>query len=210
MQSSSAAVVLINLTGVFSAVGLILEIEARARARLVDANHKLSSAASTDALTGLGNRRLLEQRADTMIAAARADGSPISVLVIDIDHFKRINDRWGHGVGDGVLCAVAGRCVEQLRDADVFVRWGGEEFVAVLPRCAPDAAHAVGDRILGAIRASSVLPQSGAPVTASMGIAEVRRGEQTFTDAIRRADAAMYRAKAAGRDRLDIHVDEAS
>lgn len=209
-SSSTLAVILLNLIGVFSAFGLILEVEARSRATLVDANDKLSSVASTDALTGLGNRRRLEERADVLLATARTDGAPITVMVLDIDYFKQINDRWGHDVGDRVLCAVAKQCVVTLRDADVLVRWGGEEFAAVLPRCSPDAAAAVGHRILDAIRAARMLPPGSGPVTASIGIAAVYAGEQTLTGAIRRADAAMYRAKAAGRDRLDVHVDAAS
>jgi diguanylate cyclase (GGDEF)-like protein len=202
---SFAAILLVNLMGVFTAVGLIMEVETRARTTLIHANDKLVTAAVTDPLTGLGNRRRLEQMTDALIGASRRNDWPITVMMLDIDHFKRINDQWGHAVGDAVLCATAQHCANNLRDHDVLVRWGGEEFSLVLPRCDAHAAALVASRILAAIRSAPLLPVDGQQVTASIGIATLHPEESSFTDAIHRADCAMYRAKSAGRDRHEFH-----
>jgi two-component system cell cycle response regulator len=184
-----------------------MEVETRARDTLVRANSKLETDALTDPLTSLGNRRRLEQETDAIIVAARRRDWAVAVLVLDIDHFKHINDRWGHVAGDAVLRAVASVCAEHLREHDLLVRWGGEEFMVVLPRCDAAAATLVASRILDAVRSATMLPDGSDAVTASIGIAQLHATESSFTEAIRRADAAMYRAKAAGRDRYEVHAE---
>ena len=204
-QGSAGPVVLMNLVGVFSGVGLLMEVEARSRAALVHANDRLVTDALTDPLTALGNRRRLEQQSEALVGSARRNGWPVSVMLLDLDHFKAINDRWGHAAGDDVLRATARLCSDALREHDVLVRWGGEEFAIVLPRCDLAAAERIAERIHTALRTTSVAPPGGAPVTASIGIALHQHDEASFVDAMNRADAAMYRAKTAGRNRSEVH-----
>ncbi len=206
-QGWTGLVLLVNLVGIFGGVGLIIEAEARSRAALVHANDRLSADAHTDLLTGLGNRRRLAQQSEALVGSARRNGWPISVMLLDIDHFKSINDRWGHDAGDDVLRAMARRCADALREHDVLVRWGGEEFAIILPRCDVTAAERIAERIHGALRVAPVGPAGAPPITASIGIALHAHDEDDFQQALRRADAAMYRAKSSGRNRSEVHSE---
>jgi diguanylate cyclase (GGDEF)-like protein len=158
----------------------------------------LRHAASHDPLTGLLNRAGLDQRAGTMLRGLRQS----VVVMADLDHFKQVNDTYGHQVGDQVLVAFAAACRDTLRSTDLVVRYGGEELVLVLPGASATAARAaaaaVRERLLESAR-SGGLPA----VTASFGVAQVAPDE-SFDHALRRADAALYRAKAAGRDRVVV------
>lgn len=164
----------------------------------------LQSLASTDELTGLANRRALMALAQQALAGARRDGGRLALLMIDVDHFKRINDAHGHGVGDAVLRQLAQTLAQGLRERDRLGRLGGEEFLAVLPDADEAAAHQVAERMRAAVAAAPLPRAEGAlPYTVSIGVAGVRPGDTT--DAlIARADAALYRAKAAGRDRVVV------
>ena len=153
-----------------------------------------------DPLTGLFNRRSLDEHAAREIAHCRRHGVPLSAIVFDIDHFKRINDTRGHLAGDEVIRAVARRVAMELRASDIAFRLGGEEFLLLLPSTAANGAATLAERLRAGL-ASTPLEALGAPVTASFGVAELGPGE-TWNDALRRADQAMYRAKREGRDRV--------
>lgn len=162
----------------------------------------------TDVLTGWHNRRYLIVRLHEELARARRDGSGLICLMLDIDHFKRINDTWGHAAGDEVLRELAQRIETQVRASDVAARYGGEEFVILLPGTSADAGRLLAERVRSAISAKPIALPNGESVTitASIGIAQVHPGPdqedlKTVGDSlIARADVALYRAKSDGRD----------
>jgi diguanylate cyclase (GGDEF)-like protein len=175
---------------------------------------RLMRSGFTDALTGWNNRRYLTVRLGEELARARRDGSGLVCLMLDIDHFKRVNDRWGHAAGDAVLKELAQRVESQVRASDVAARYGGEEFVILLPDTNIDAAARLAERVRTAIAESPIQLPNGETVTitASIGIAEARPGQddkdlKTLGDSlIARADVALYAAKSAGRDRVMVEA----
>ena len=174
-------------------------------AHLEAANAELASQARTDPLTGLLNRRGFDSQAKVALAQARRRGSALSVMVLDIDHFKRINDKFGHPVGDKVIKALADTLVLRLRDSDVIARIGGEEFAIILSDTSSDGAVVVAKGIVKAIEAMRV-PVVGA-FTVSAGVALARlAGDKVDTVAtvIERADEALYMAKDQGRNQVCI------
>jgi two-component system, cell cycle response regulator len=159
-------------------------------------NAELELASRTDALTGLPNRRHLEEQLQR-----RAGNAQLSVLLLDIDRFKQVNDTRGHAAGDEVLRVVAGRLREAVRTADVAGRWGGEEFLVVLPATATVEAAILGERVRQAIAAAPVpLPDAPLAVTASVGVAS--GGLDGWEGLVRRADTGLYAAKDGGRNRV--------
>lgn len=177
---------------------LELKVEART-AELRGLNAKLNQLATTDALTGVWNRRYFEEAAEVEIARARRDEEPLTLLMFDIDHFKAINDRLGHQAGDRVLVEVTRRIQSHLRAVDVLGRWGGEEFIVLLPRCGGGDVFKVAEK-LRALLADPPIPEIGV-VTASFGIGELMP-EEHFAHWLKRVDDALYQAKAAGRNRV--------
>lgn len=174
------------------------EIE-RARIRAETAARNAIILAETDQLTGIANRRRTSFVLEQTLRLARETGHPMSVAMFDIDHFKRINDTYGHHTGDEVLKRVAAGAAAELRSGDTIGRFGGEEFVIVLPDAAADAATKVAERVRHAIGTSSGTPS----VTVSIGVAEMAPGESC--DALlRRADDALYVAKNEGRNRMRL------
>lgn len=159
--------------------------------------------ASTDALTGLANRRTLFARAATVMADMERRKQPCAVVFFDIDHFKSVNDRFGHAAGDEVIAAVARTMSERLRASDIIGRYGGEEFVAVLPGTGQEDALRIVEDLRNRISAIDVPSVRGARIRMSAGITLARPGEQ-ISDAFARADTALYRAKQAGRDRSQV------
>jgi len=160
--------------------------------------------AEEDALTGVQSRRAIEMQLRALASEARAGGSGLGVLFVDIDHFKSINDRFGHGIGDACLAAVAQRLQAELRDGDHLGRWGGEEFVALLPGANLDNAHHTSERILRAVSADPVQIASGeVSMTVSIGIAVLDPMHDDMHSLLHRADSALYRAKANGRNRVE-------
>lgn len=158
--------------------------------------------ATRDALTGVGNRIALEITAEREIAMARRNSQATALLVIDIDHFKRINDRYGHSAGDHVLIETARQLRKSCRESDSVFRFGGEEFVVLLSQTEENGASAIAERIRQAIATMNTqYEQWGIHVTASIGIACLNRGEglRAWFD---RADRALYLAKQAGRNRV--------
>jgi diguanylate cyclase (GGDEF)-like protein len=172
---------------------VVLALEGRNQAL----HGRLASEARTDPLTGLLNRRGLEERAAVEIAHARRDGGPVALAGFDLDYFKRINDGWGHETGDRVLVRVAHLLMRGARDIDTVARVGGEEFVVLLPDTDLEGARTFTERIRAglATEPSPDLP----PVRVSAGIVSSASPENLST-LLQRADSAMYAAKRAGRD----------
>ena len=160
---------------------------------------ELTRLANTDRLTGLYNRTVIEERLKQGVEIADRYHTELSLIIMDIDHFKAVNDNHGHVAGDAVLQGVAGVVNENLRGADILARWGGEEFVILAPETGRDAAATLADRIRRALH-DHEFAEAGM-VTASLGVAAYRPGEGQAS-LIRRADAALYRAKGEGRDRV--------
>jgi diguanylate cyclase (GGDEF)-like protein len=171
----------------------------------IEQNIRLAVEADTDQLTGVGNRR----RASKALAQARqmadATGEPMSVLLCDLDHFKQVNDRHGHEVGDAVLAAFAGLLRSAVRGHDTVIRWGGEEFLVICPSCDAAGASSLADRLLAAC------PEACAPAlppehvqTTSIGIAEYPLVARTPEALVGAADDALYRSKRDGRNRRSI------
>lgn len=166
---------------------------------------QLRQSAELDALTGCLNRRSVDQWLVRSFAEAARDGSPLSVLFVDLDRFKLINDRYGHAAGDRCLRAVAGALAGALEEGDIFGRYGGEEFVAILPGRSGAAARQVGER-LRAVVERQVIDWEGhsLKLTVSVGVATRREDERTPQATIERADKALYAAKRVGRN--CVHV----
>lgn len=159
--------------------------------------------AMTDPLTGAFNRRALSDIAEREWARAIRHGHPLSLLTIDIDHFKRINDRFGHAVGDDVLKALVQSLQGTIRTEDCLGRVGGEEFVILFPDTNATGARAMAERLKGQL--AELCPQTGGmdiPFTVSIGATECHPARETLADALKRADGALYRAKEAGRNRV--------
>ncbi|MBB3354027.1 diguanylate cyclase (GGDEF)-like protein [Rhizobium sp. BK049] len=165
---------------------------------------ELRNAAQTDLLTGLYNRRGFEVAASALLTQAEHGSRWISVVLFDLDHFKKVNDVHGHDAGDAVLRHVASVARQHFRSFDLLVRHGGEEFLALLPDSTPDDAAIVAERVRMAIEAAEVPLQSGEllRVTASFGCAGRANGaaDRNFEDLVKRADLALYAAKASGRN----------
>ena len=156
----------------------------------------------TDTLTGVGNRRRLDQALVTEFARSTRNGSPLSALMADIDHFKGINDRHGHAAGDRVLARFGELLRLQTRPTDIVARFGGEEFVVLMPHTSLVQATLVAERIRKALASEGSEPLIGT-VTTSCGVAERSPGEEAASF-LRRIDAALYQAKASGRDRVEV------
>jgi diguanylate cyclase (GGDEF)-like protein len=162
---------------------------------------ELERAARVDFLTGCYNRRAIDELGLRAIAAARRHGMPLAVLVLDIDHFKRINDELGHAVGDAALVASVARIREALRAEDVLGRLGGEEFIVLMPNTDMASAVSAGERIrVGFCRLPLVMDGHRRAVTLSIGVATLAPADRQFSQLLQRGDRAMYAAKNAGRN----------
>jgi diguanylate cyclase (GGDEF)-like protein len=179
------------------------ELESTVLARtqeLVEKNRELEVLSVTDRLTGLYNRRKLDAILDEELAMHRRYDSAFSVIMLDIDHFKQINDTYGHPAGDAVLAELAKLLRERTRQVDVLARFGGEEFVIVVRRSPPGSFRIAAEKLRVAI-AEHEFPHVG-HVTASFGIADCRPGDDAST-LLARADEALYLAKKGGRNRVE-------
>ncbi|MDO9632788.1 MAG: GGDEF domain-containing protein [Humidesulfovibrio sp.] len=155
----------------------------------------------TDRLTGLANRRWLEEAMQTEVLRARRYGKPFSVIMLDIDHFKNINDQFGHQAGDNVLIAIAGLLTRTARETDVAGRYGGEEFLLVCPETVVQVVAALAERLRAEFAATD-FPLVG-QVTSSFGVAEFAQGD-SMKSLVERADQALYRAKNSGRNCVEV------
>ncbi|MDY0055708.1 MAG: GGDEF domain-containing protein [Methyloversatilis sp.] len=183
----------------------LLAIQARLRTQrneLEAALTRIQELATRDALTGLPNRRHITDLFAQMARGAERTGSPLTVCLLDLDHFKRINDTYGHKAGDTVLKRFADTATGALRDSDVLARWGGEEFLVLLPDTPAKKADQSMARVRAAL-AQTRLVTDAAAVTFSAGLAQFRPGE-SIEHAVERADFALYRAKSEGRNRCVI------
>jgi two-component system cell cycle response regulator len=159
--------------------------------------------ANNDGLTGLQNRRRTTERLEVEVARARRYGTPLAVAMCDVDHFKQVNDRFGHNMGDEVLVEVGRALQHTLREVDLVGRWGGEEFLVLLPDTDVTGAEIVGERLRAGIEALPPFNAGPERVTCSVGVACFESSDSTsgFVD---RADQALYRAKKAGRNRWEM------
>ncbi len=178
------------------ALGLRLRRQQRDRAQAIALSRK-------DPLTGLYNRRGFFEQATPVYSTATRRSRPLAIVMIDIDHFKRINDLHGHDAGDRALVAVADKLRSTSRLGDIVARWGGEEFVMLLPETPGDQAHALAERMRAAFAGTAVALSDGRRIafTASFGVG-VRQDGATLEDVLRAADTALYTAKDGGRDRV--------
>lgn len=193
----------LNVLKQHSAERLQLEQE---RKRLIG---ELRTMADTDALTGLLNRRAFEAKARQLLSDQRSGSRYLALIMLDIDHFKRINDSYGHETGDRALVTFATLCREALRTDDIVARIGGEEFVVLLGVDSLDQANELAERIRATLHEESIVAVGGEVfhMTASFGIALARRGESARLDElVRRADALLYQAKENGRDRIEFET----
>ncbi len=166
---------------------------------------ELAVQASQDPLTGLKNRRRFEEDLRAELARSHRYGVPGALLMLDLDHFKQVNDTLGHPAGDRVLAELAAVLRGRARETDVLARIGGDEFAIVLPRCDLGEAEEVADEIATAIRERMSAEQDVPPITASIGIAPFGTGRRlSYESVLGRADAAMYEAKGSGRDKVRV------
>lgn len=180
-------------------------LDAMTRDELAQANRKLQTLAHTDPLTGTSNRRQFHLSAERELARARRQQEPICLLMLDIDHFKRINDQHGHDAGDRVLRELAGTARKMLREPDLLARFGGEEFVALLPNTALDSARTVAERLrvkLSELRIPDLPQQAPIRITVSIGVAPLDQFD--LDQALKEADRALYLAKHGGRNQVRL------
>jgi diguanylate cyclase (GGDEF)-like protein len=169
---------------------------------LDEARHEAHRLAGIDMMTGLLNRRRWAEQAERELQRARHAHSPLAVLLLDVDNFKQVNDRHGHAAGDLVLKAVAQVCTQTLRPGDVLARWGGEEFVALLPGTSPEGALRAAERVCAALAGRSVSTGlARLHVTASIGVSDANDAGYDLYSLVGLADQAMYGAKKAGKNR---------
>ena len=192
----------VNVVLVF---GMFYAVAAFYRSRVVAAERRLLKMATIDPLTGLANRSQFHLRAAAELARSRRTDQPMALVLADVDFFKRINDEHGHDAGDKVLVRLAELMSSGLRDCDLLARWGGEEFLALLPACDSEGARAVAERLREAIAAVHIEVDGRVlNVTMSFGIAEVA-GDLDLQAATVCADRALYSSKHSGRNRVSVH-----
>lgn len=164
---------------------------------------RLTCLAERDALTGLLNRSVLKKRLEQAIAQSANDESPASILLLDLDHFKEINDSFGHVIGDSVLRSVAQRLQNCVRAEDHVIRIGGDEFVVLMPGMRGlGSARALAERVLASVGSPIAVAGQQLQVSCSMGCAVLCNPQETVNQILARADTAMYAAKALGKNRL--------
>ena len=205
MQGGIAVLILFSLV-----IGYQYRAKARATrtikrqyAELDATREELQRLAQTDPLTGLLNRRAMQQRLDVELARAGRENGCITVCLLDVDHFKEINDRHGHDMGDQVLVALSTLLKQQLRYHDILARWGGEEFVLLLINTDNEQAREVTERLRTQVAALVVDHESvSLGITATLGYSVYRPGQTTFDEVMKAADEALYEGKQGGRDRV--------
>jgi diguanylate cyclase len=205
------ASLLISVSGIAILSSRMSRMRSRLRGRSEDlsaALARIEAMAMRDALTGVFNRRHAESLLARAMRRHERSGAPFSVAMLDLDHFKAVNDRHGHAAGDAVLVAVAKAVQRVLRENDTLTRWGGEEFLLLLDDALPQSAAVGVQRALDAVRGTEVPLAHGAiTCTFSAGVASLRRGESVAA-LLQRADEALYRAKAQGRNRVEVDPSE--
>ena len=188
----------IKLRGQWNAVGIVRDATER-----VNAEERLKQLATTDTLTGICNRRHFDEVLEREIDRAARFSSPLSLILFDIDFFKRVNDTFGHQTGDQVLAQLAGAVGGSIRTTDLFARWGGEEFAVLLPGCDLDTGRLLAEKLRKVLE-KQPFPDVG-QVTCSFGVAEYAPGDD-MDALIKKADRCLYQAKASGRNRVETHT----
>ena len=183
-----------------ASVSLTLVVILQIRAQAERLKQVLARQSRTDPLTGLGNRRAFDEAMDREIARQRRTRAPLSLMAVDVDHFKQINDTWGHAAGDETLAALGDLLRRLVRATDTVGRIGGEEFGILMPDCGHTQALARADKLRAAVSAAS--STWAHKVTVSVGVATLPDSAETMTDLVIAADMALYAAKEAGRDRI--------
>ncbi|KRB79136.1 diguanylate cyclase [Noviherbaspirillum sp. Root189] len=182
----------------------IARISDRYQSMMRDLNEALKEASTRDALTGIGNRRMLMERVKIEVGRAERMERPMTLALLDVDRFKAVNDAHGHEAGDKALIEIARAIESGIRDYDICGRWGGEEFMVIMPEIGATEAAAVVERVRNAIAGLNLVAGDiSLELSASFGIAERRNGE-SVSDTIKRADAALFDAKRGGRNRYEV------
>lgn len=189
---------LFALASIFAMINFFLTRLDAQQQTIVLKNLQLEHLSATDPLTGAYNRRGLTRRLDEEIARADRFGLDLCVILLDVDHFKRINDGHGHHVGDEVLAKLAAKVAGAIRGSDIFGRWGGEEFVLVVPQQGLADAERIAEKLRNEVADAALVP--GIALTVSLGVSQYSNGEPAAS-IIARADKALYAAKAGGRNR---------
>ena len=205
MQVGVAVAVLVFSTFVVSATRKLSDALEKAfrLTRQMERAHNISTrAAQTDELTGLMNRRAFFEHAHLLYAQCRHNRQPLCALMLDMDHFKDINDTYGHQAGDQVLRQIGGVISASFRQADVYGRLGGEEFAVLLPNTSLETARDIAEQLVKAISGLASEPVQG--LTASLGVASTRSLDQDLHSLMNTADKALYRAKALGRNQVAV------
>lgn len=169
---------------------------------MLELNIKLKMMAQTDELTGINNRRKISEVIDENLALSKRYMTCFCISILDIDHFKEVNDHFGHNAGDSVLCHFASNIQSLLRETDIFGRWGGEEFLLLVPDCQEHDAFLLVERLRKSIEKIS-FPEGG-NITFSAGISSYKSGD-TFSKLTEKADLALYEAKTSGRNQTAIY-----
>ncbi len=180
-------------------IGTVTDIARSTLLQVESLTRQLTHQATTDFLTGLGNRRALMEQMPIIRAKAARPEEAVSLILLDLDHFKRINDEYGHDAGDSVLMAIGEAVKDHLRPYDYAARMGGEEFCIVLPGADLAAAESVAERLRLAVESRVVEPLPKGRITCSFGVAQARPNER-LQELLLRADAALYTAKDQGRN----------
>jgi len=165
---------------------------------------EFAARAERDALTGLGNRRYFDRRCAELLPALQRDGEPVALVLVDIDHFKRVNDAHGHDIGDGALVALAALLRENTRSRDVLARYGGEEFVIVLPGMGAEQARDVCERLRERVAARTGFIPAVPELRMTLSLGLACAPPYNATALLKAADLALYRAKSEGRNRLRV------
>lgn len=186
-----------------ASVGTVFDISAQKHAE-----SKIRELADFDALTGLPNRRLLQDRVAQMLAAAQREASVVSMMFLDLDHFKRVNDSLGHSIGDKLLCAFSDRIAGLVRRVDTLARLGGDEFILVMPGFQASAAADVAGRLVEACSTPFLIDGHELNVTPSIGVSIYPQDGEDAETLLKHADVAMYRAKAHGRNTFQFYAAE--
>ncbi|MCO4792146.1 MAG: GGDEF domain-containing protein [Bacteriovoracaceae bacterium] len=168
---------------------------------------KLNWEANTDGHTGCYNKTYFNNRIDLEVKKSKVTGEPLSLIIFDLDHFKNLNDNFGHDAGDYVLKEMAGLIRKNgVRDLDVFARYGGEEFVILLPKTNLKQAYDIAERLRKLLEEHHFMyDEKRLPVTASIGVADYRQGVTSGTELFKRADQAVYKAKQGGRNQVQFY-----
>lgn len=205
--SSLVALIMVNVLGmIFSAtLQRHRRTEFQARIEELKIKERLDQLASIDDLTGVFNRRKLLQLADVEFERFKSKGQRFSVIMIDIDHFKQVNDTFGHETGDTMLTMFAAFVANMLCEQDIWGRWGGEEFLLVLPGTSCEKARNLAERLRLEVKEGYSIPKRKTfPFTISIGLTEVQERDHSFISVVNRADKALYNAKRNGRNRTEV------